>query len=129
MRRLALFVMLVLAVTSYASFAPLSGTFSNVKNTSTGGFTTTMKNKINLVVTINNNGQQFFIQCFQEDMPGFGVVTVLKIPKQIAKINAGPECPASEVQVELDYESANIRTKSGWVYLPRGEIYVPLVGP
>ena len=87
-----------------------------------------MKNKMNLVVTVNKAGQQFFIQCFKGEKAGFGVVTTLKTPRQITKIKAGPECPGPEVQVELDYENANIRTDKGWIYLPRDNIHVPLEG-
>lgn len=126
MKKLALLTLLLAAFSSHASFPPLSGTFSNVLNKETGGFTTSMKNKINLVVTINENGQQFFIQCFKGEKAGFGVITVVKTPQQITKIKAGPECPATEVQIELDYESAAVRTDNGWVYLPRGDIHVPL---
>jgi hypothetical protein len=75
---------------------------------------------------LNENGQQFFIQCFKGRKAGFGVVTIVKKPRFIAKIRAGPECPAREVQVELDYESAAVRTKSGWIYLPRDNIHIPL---
>ncbi len=126
MKKLTLVALLLIAFSSHASNPPLSGTFSNVQNKDTGGFTTSMKNKINLVVTVNQNGQQFFIQCFRGDKAGFGVVTVVKKPQLITKINASRECPASEVQIELDYENAAVRTDRGWVYLPRGNIYVPL---
>ncbi|HEY3487334.1 MAG TPA: hypothetical protein VGL10_04660 [Gammaproteobacteria bacterium] len=126
MKKLIYLTFLPVALSAYASNPPLSGTFSNVQNSDTGGFKTSMKNKINLVVTINQDGQQFFIQCFKEDKAGFGVTTLIKTPRLIAKINAGPECPASEVQVELGYENAAVRTDSGWIYLPRGNIHVPL---
>ena len=126
MKALAAITLLLVALSSRASDPPLSGTFSNVLNKDTSGFTTSMKNKINLVVTLGRSGQQFFIQCFEGDKAGLGVVTVLKKPQRVAKIKAGPECPAQEVQVELDYEDAAVRTASGWVYLPRGNIHVPI---
>lgn len=85
-----------------------------------------MKTKINLVVTTNEDAQQFFIQCFKTDKAGFGVITVVRPPQRMTKIKAGPECPATEVQVELDYESATVRTEGGWIYLPRDNIHVPL---
>jgi hypothetical protein len=110
----------------WASDTPLSGTFSNVKNTEKSGYAASLKNKINLVVTLDRGGQQFFIQCFKGEKAGFGVVTVLKTPQRAAKIKAGPECPAREVLVELDYEEAFVRAGSGFVYLPRGNIHVPI---
>ncbi|WP_152553400.1 hypothetical protein [Methylotenera sp. L2L1] len=85
-----------------------------------------MKNKINLVVTVNDKGQQFFIQCFNTEKPGFGVITTFKQPQTTVKIKAGPECPATEIQIELDYEGAVFRIENGWGYLPRGDIYVPI---
>jgi len=126
MRQFFLLVPLLIASTSYASDTPLSGTYSNVKNKDAGGYTTTIKTKINVVVTVNNNGQQFFIQCFNAEKAGFGVITTFKIPQRTAKIKAGTECPAAEIQIELDYEGATFRMESGWGYLPRGDIYVPI---
>ena len=121
-----LLILLLVTTTSHASDTPLSGTYSNVQNSDTGGYATTLKSKINLVVTVNKNGQQFFIQCFNGGKVGFGVITNLKTPQQTARIKAGSECPASEIQIELDYEGANFRIGSGWGYLPRGNIYVPI---
>lgn len=115
-----------LVLPGWASETPLSGTFSNVKNTQTFGYAASMKNKINLVVTVGQGGQQFFIQCFMGEKPGFGVTTVFKTPQREAKIKAGPECPAREVAIQLDYEEAFVRIGSGFVYLPRGNIYVPI---
>jgi hypothetical protein len=127
MKNILLLVLALASLCAYASDPPVSGTFSNVQNSDTGGFKTSLKIKVNLVVTVNAEGQQFFIQCFKGDEPGFGVVTVVKQPQRTAKIKAGPECPAREVQVELDYENAAVRAASGWVYLPRASIHVPLV--
>jgi len=128
MRQLPFIVLLLIASTSRASNTPLSGTYSNVKNKNTGGYTTTMKNKMNLVVTVNNMGQQFFIQCFNAEKAGFGAITTFKTPQTTVKIKAGPECPAAEVQIELDYEGAIFRIGNGWGYLPRGDIHVPIEG-
>jgi hypothetical protein len=110
---LALVLPLLLALPVWASDTPLSGTFSNVKNKEMSGYAASMKNKINLVVTIGPNGQQFFIQCFQGERAGFGVITVLKTPKREAKIKAGPECPRQEVVIQLDYEEAFVRVGGG----------------
>ena len=126
MRQLFLLILLLVTSTSHASDTPLSGTYSNVKNKDSGGYTTTMMHKINLVVTVNNNGQQFFIQCFNAEKAGFGVITTFNKPQQTAKIKAGPECPAAEIQIELDFEGAIFRVGNGWGYLPRGSIYVPI---
>ncbi|WP_296508729.1 hypothetical protein [Rhodoferax sp.] len=114
------------ALSLWASDTPLSGTFSNVKNTEMSGYTASMKNKINLVVTIGQGGQQFFIQCFEGEKAGLGVVTLLKTPQREAKVKAGPECPARNVVIQLDYEEAFVRIGSGFVYLPRGSIHVPI---
>ncbi len=126
MKRFFLPILLLSAIPAGASDTPLSGTYSNVTNTDTHGNETTMKNKINLVVTVNSKGQQFFIQCFSGKKAGFGVVTLFKSPQTIAKIKAGPECPAAEMQIELDYEGAVFRVGNGWGYLPRGAIHVPI---
>ncbi len=125
-KTLAVAILWFPALSLWASDTPLSGTFSNVKNTEMSGYTASMKNKINLVVTIGQGGQQFFIQCFEGEKAGLGVVTLLKTPQREAKVKAGPECPARNVVIQLDYEEAFVRIGSGFVYLPRGSIHVPI---
>jgi hypothetical protein len=126
MKKTPLLALLAVALSSHASNPPVSGTFSNVQNTDTQGLKPSIKTKMNLIVTVNEGGQQFFIQCFKGEKAGFGVVTVIKQPQLQTKISAGPECPASEVEIELDYEGAIIRMANGWAYLPSGSVHVPL---
>jgi hypothetical protein len=126
MKKIALLAVLSVALSSHASNPPVSGTFSNVQIADTHGLKPSIKTKMNLIVTVNQDGQQFFIQCFKGDKAGFGVVTVIKQPQLKTKISVGPECPASEVEIELDYTGAIVRMASGWAYLPSGSIHVPL---
>lgn len=124
-----IFAMVVIFISNVvsASETPLSGTFSNVKNAATHGFKPPLKHKMNLMVIQNENGHQIILQCFTGDEPGFAVITEIEADQvqRIAKVNAGPECWSQDLQVELDYESAVVRGKGGWVYLPRGEIHIP----
>jgi hypothetical protein len=126
MKQLFLSIFSLLACIAHASDTPLSGTFSNTKNSDTGGYNTTLKSQINLVVTVNKSGQQFFIQCLKVGKAGFGTTTTFKAPQQTATIKAGPECPAKEIQVELDYEGVIIRVGERMGYLPRGNVHVPI---
>ena len=89
-KALALAMLSLSALPAWASDTPLSGTFSNLKNTARSGYAESMKNKINLIVTLGPGGQQFFIQCFKGDKPGFGVTPGLKSPQREAKIKACP---------------------------------------
>ena len=123
MKKLIL-IFLVLPVLSFASTPPASGTFSNVKNSFVLG-EPTLKTKMNLIVTTNKNGQQFIIQCFKGRIPGFSAITNYPTASYTVVIQAGENCPAKEAEVTLDYEEAIVRFGSGWVYLPRGNIYVP----
>ena len=113
----------------HASYPPFTGTFSNANKESIAAKKydrSTLKQKINLVITANTNGQQFFIQCFTGDEAGFGVITTFKKPRTRTTISAGPECPATSLKVELDYEEAYIRTENNmWAKLMRGNIVIP----
>ena len=122
----SIIVLTMVAQSVWASDTPLSGTFSNVRNKETSGYAESMRTPINLVVTIGSAGQQFFIQCFIGEQPGFGVVTVNKMPQQVTKIKAGSECPARNFEVQLGYEEAFLRFGNRFIYLPRGNIYVPI---
>lgn len=124
--RFSFALILFMSQIAVASNTPLSGTFSNVKKEATNGHKPTLHTKINLVVTINGDGQQLFLQCFDGNKAGFGKVTMLAKPKIVAEIKAGKECPSEKAEVQLDYEEAIVRFKSGWVYLPRGDIHVPI---
>jgi len=128
MKHLLIFLFL-LPTLAHASYPPFTGTFSNANKESIAQEKynrSTLKQKINLVVTVNANGQQFFIQCFTRDEAGFGVITTFKKPRTITTINAGPECPTTSLKVELDYEEAYIRTeKNIWAKLMRGNIVIP----
>lgn len=123
MKKTAAFVLMLPAMV-LASASPVSGVFSNVTK---GSPADEPEYQFNLIVTVNNSGQQFFLQCFENGTPGFGVSTQLESPKSKATINAGPECPANKLQIELDYEEATIRFAKARVILPRGNIHVPIV--
>ena len=118
--------LILVPVFAYASTTPLSGTFSNAGKDYKEHMSPSINQKINLIVTVNKNGQQFFIQCFEGEDAGFGVVTELKQPQTEAVIQAGPECPSRALRVELDYEEAFIRSSDGWAHLMRSNVYVPI---
>ena len=128
MKHICIFLLLIPAF-SHASYPPFSGTFSNANKESIAQEKydrSTLKQKINLVVTVNANGQQFFIQCFTGEEAGFGVITTFKKPRTRATINAGTECSAKSLKVELDYEEVYIRTENNmWARLMRGNIVIP----
>ena len=126
MKKVVIFWFLIVGSVS-ASDTPLSGMFSNAASGYVEYMNPTLDTKINLIVTKNDSGQQFFIQCFKGNKAGFGVVTEFKVPLIKAVINAGPHCPASTLKVELDYNEAIVRSDSGWAHLMRGNIYVPIV--
>ncbi len=114
---------------SHGSDTPLSGSFSNATSNHLGYMGSTMSSKMNLIVTLNGTGQQFFIQCFNEDTLGFGVITQFKVPHINVTINAGQYCPSNLLQVELGYNGATIRSDSKWAHLMRGGIYIPVPIP
>ena len=128
MKHLLTFLFLLPTIV-YASYPPFTGTFSNANKESIAVKKydrSTLKQKINLVVTVNASGQQFFIQCFTGDETGFGVITTFKKPRTRTTISAGPECPATSLKVELDYEEAYIRSEHNmWAKLMRGNIVIP----
>ena len=128
MKHLLTFLFLLPTI-AHASYPPFTGTFSNANKESIAQEKynrSTLKQKINLVVTVNANGQQFFIQCFTGNEAGFGVITTFKKPRTRATINAGSECPTTSLKVELDYEEAYIRTENNmWARLMRGNIVIP----
>ena len=125
MKLIAFFILLFSSFTT-ASTTPLSGKFSNVKNSFTGGMNPTLRDKVNLIVTVNDEGQQFFIQCMKNNQLGFGVSSIINPPTRVVTIKAGPECPEQDLVIELDYNEAIIRTDNGWLYLPRSDIHVPV---
>jgi hypothetical protein len=88
--------------------------------------TSTKAYSINLIVTSNDLGQQFFIQCSKGSAAGFGVITEFKNKHKLnAIINAGPECPSDKLRVELDFDQAVIRFGDKWILLIGGEVGVP----
>ncbi|WP_370978280.1 hypothetical protein [Agaribacterium sp. ZY112] len=116
-----------------ASMTPISGSFSNTEKVleKHSGLKEHLHSKtaqrINLLVTVNDEGQQFFIQCFRGGKAGFGVITNFKDRKiSREEINAGPECPASKLRVLLDYEEAIISFGNDSLILMRGAIDVPI---
>jgi hypothetical protein len=127
--------LIILMLSSYtqASMPPVSGTFSISKDVIEKHkllYQHTKSNKshtINLIVTANKGGQQFFVQCFKNNQAGLGVITNFDTKKLIAEINAGPECPSSKLEVQLDYEDATLRFGNEWILLMRSGISVPYV--
>ena len=122
-----LILLFLISASAHASETPLSGTFSNASKNYQEYMSPSLSTKINLVVTLNESGQQFFIQCFKDGNPGFGVITEFNTPKRTARIKAGTHCPAKDLRVELDYEEAFVRSGKRWAHLLRGDIYLPIV--
>ncbi len=120
-------LLILISDSSHSSNTPLSGTFSNAGKKHYEYVKPGLDTKINLIVTTNKNGQQFFIQCFKEEKIGFGVITEFKTPHVQAVINAGKYCPAIKLRIQLDYEEAYVRSGSDWLLLSRGGIYIPIV--
>ena len=115
-----LVALLFAATHASASNPPVSGTFSNASKDAASG-------TYNLVVTATENGQQFFIQCFKDGKAGFGTITQLPKSMVNARIDAGSPCPASKMDVMLDYEEAYITVNGKNIALPRRGIYVPII--
>ncbi len=115
-----LLALVLLATQAGASNPPVSGLFSNASEHALDG-------TFNLVVVANERGQQFFIQCFKSGKAGFGMLTRLPKPKLNAIINADSVCPASKIEVNLDYEEAYVRFGGKHFALPRRGIHVPIV--
>lgn len=103
-----------------ASSPPVSGTFSNASEDA-------RDRTFNLVVVANERGQEFYVQCFKDGKTGFGTLTRLPRAKLNAVIRADSSCPASKIEVDLDYEEAYVRVGRERIALPRREIYVPIV--
>ena len=121
----ALFV--IISMQAFGSSPPLSGTFSNVISEETHGHTPSLELHMNLLVTSNESGQQFIVQCFSSGEAGLGVVTSFIRAQVKAEVAAGEHCPSRTAIVELDYNGAIISFQTGWVYLPRGTVYVPAI--
>jgi hypothetical protein len=119
MKRIFLALALV-STQAIASSPPVSGTFSNASEDA-------RNRTFNLVVVANERGQEFYIQCFKEGKTGFGTLTRLPKAKQTAMIRADSSCPASKIEVDLDYEEAYVRIGRERIALPRREIHVPIV--
>lgn len=115
-----LLALVLVATQASASNPPVSGVFSNASEHALDG-------TFNLVVVASERGQQFFIQCFKNGKTGFGTLTRMPKPKLNAIINADSTCPASKIQVTLDYEEAYVRFGGKHFALPRRGIYVPIV--
>lgn len=126
MKYVAALVML-LSMQAFGSNPPLSGTFSNVTSEETHGHAPSLKLHMNLLVTSNGGGQQFIVQCFSSSEAGLGVATNFTRAQVKAEVVAGEYCPSRTAIVELDYNGAIIRFQTGWVYLPRGTVYVPAI--
>ena len=126
MRKIVTLILLV-SIQVFGSNPPLSGSFSNVTSEETYGYTPNLKLQMNLLVSANKSGQQFFVQCFSSGEAGLGVATNFNQSQIKVKVEAGEYCPSKSAVVELDYEGAIVRFQNGWVYLPRGAVYVPTI--
>ncbi|WP_306391949.1 hypothetical protein [Telluria beijingensis] len=113
-------LLLLLCSAAHGSDTPASGTFSNARGDAPDG-------RYNLVVTMTDEGQQFFVQCFRNGEPAFGTITNLPGRRVVADVDAGPGCPGRKVRIRLDYEEAYIEVKGKLVALPRAEIVIPIV--
>ena len=119
--------------TAVASVSPRSGQFSNfTKSAIKNNYQITSNNKtlntqINLVVTKNSTGQQFFLQCSNGTELGFGVITKIKNARSKTIINAGQFCPFKVAEVEFDYDWVILKANNKTTLLYQGSISVPIV--
>lgn len=86
-----------------------------------------LNTQINLVVTKNASGHQYFIQCSNGSELGFGTVTQFDTVKYKATINAGQFCPFKVAEVEFDYDWVILRANNKTTLLYQGSILVPVV--
>ena len=117
-------------VNAFAS--PVSGQFSNfTKLAKSEAFTEivqndTLETRVNLVVTSNYGGQQFFIQCLYKNELGFGKITKFKKPRSKARIQTGQYCPFSEAEVKFDDGWIILTANGKSTVLIQGAINVPI---
>jgi len=117
---------------AHGSVSPISGQYSNfTERANSKPFDNirkndTLKTKINLIVTKNQQGQQFILQCANNDQLGFGTVTEFKTLRSKAIIKAGQYCPFKEAEVEFDYDWVVIRANGKFGLLIQGAINVPV---
>jgi len=94
-----IFPFLIFSNLSLASVPPLSGTFTNIlTNVEKQNYQGILKDsnfnfKANLIVTYNEKGQQFSVQCFQGNKAGFFTSTHITTLIGKITINAGQYCP------------------------------------
>lgn len=120
-------LIMFVSIQAFGSTPPLSGTFSNVTSEETHGHAPSLKLHMNLLVTTNKSGQQFIVQCFSSGEAGLGLATNFIRAQIKAEVAAGEHCPSRAAVVELDYDGAIVSFQTGWVYLPRGAVYVPTI--
>jgi len=117
--RIILNIFLLASINAYASFTPLSGTFSNANN----------KNynlSFNLIVTSNSSGQQVSLQCINNQNASFFHIQHFDKQATNFKLTNIKTCPFAEVNIQLDYEEAYLIYNKNKVMLVRGNIYVPI---
>jgi hypothetical protein len=119
--KLFLILLVLISNTTLASFTPLSGTFSNAAR----GINTI---SFNLIVTVNEQGQQVSLQCLSDGNAGFWHNQTSPKARTNISLTSVNElfCPASEVEISLDYEEAYLKYNGIRVGLNRGPIYVPI---
>jgi hypothetical protein len=119
--KLLLILLVLISNSTLASFTPLSGTFSNAAR----GMDSI---SFNLIITVNEQGQQVSLQCLSDGNAGFWhIQSSPKAKTNIALISVNElYCPATEVEISLDYEEAHLKYNGIKVSLNRGPIYVPV---
>jgi len=116
-----------------ASVSPVSGQFSNFtksakrNNYPVSSTTNILSTKINLIVTKNILGHQFFLQCSNGNELGFGTVSQFNTTAYKTTINAGQFCPFKKAEVEFDYDWVIFRANNKVTLLYQGSISVPVV--
>jgi len=83
--------------------------------------------KANLIVTYNEKGQQFSVQCFQGNKAGFFTSTHITTLIGKITINAGQYCPTNKFVVNMDYEWVYISYDNKVMVLVRKSLKVPIV--
>ena len=130
--RYLLLIALLCSICAQASYAPVSGTFTNVlapEEEKKLGFSLEKKpNDIGLllIVILNESGHQFLLSCYSGTKLGFATETTFKEIRDPAIINAGQYCPFKEAKISFDFETVTISFENKELWLAATKITTPI---